>query len=243
MAQQSSLWGRMFDATAALAIRAWMGTLRIHVDAQDPSLDPRSGSKGHIYCFWHEDLVFHGGLMAGSGTHAMISRSRDGERIARIMQRLGLQPVRGSSNRGGANAALEVLRLGAEANVGIAVDGPRGPRRRMQPGAVFLASRTGMPLVAIGASYHRPWRVRSWDQMAFARPWSRAVVSASAAIHVPPDLDDVQLSQYRDSVESTMHEQSARADSLVQQWVASGSRPAAGEELSVADLKAGRRAA
>ena len=240
---QSSLWGRMFDATAALAIRAWMGTLRIHVDAVDPCLDPRLGSKGHIYCFWHEDLVFHGGLMAGSGTHAMISRSRDGERIARIMERLGLRPIRGSSHRGGAHAALEVLRLGADANVGIAVDGPRGPRRRLQPGAVFLASRTGMPLVAIGAGYHRPWRVRSWDQMAFARPLSRVVVSASAAIQIAPDLDDSELANCRDHVESILLSQTARADRLVRQWAASGLRPGVSGQPPESDMVPERRAA
>ena len=243
MAQHSSIWGRMFAATAALAIRAWAGTLRVHVDAQDPTLDPRLGSRGHIYCFWHEDLVFLGGLMTHAGLHVLISRSRDGERIARIMEQLGLRPIRGSSSRGGANAALEVLRLGADANVGIAVDGPRGPRRRLQPGAVFLASRTGMPLVVIGAGYHRPWRARSWDQMAFARPLSRVVVSASAAIRVPPELDDVALARWRDETETVMHQQAARAEMLVHEWATSGVRPAESGQQPVAQSGAARRAA
>lgn len=243
MTQQNSFWGRILDRTLAVAIRTWVKTLRIHIDAQDPTLDPRQGSRGHIYCFWHEDLIFLGGLVSHTGAHVLISRSRDGERIARVMERLGLKPIRGSSSRGGASAALEVLRLGADANVGIAIDGPRGPRRKMQPGAVFLASRTGMSLVATGVAYHRPWRTRSWDRMAIARPMSRTVVSASTAIRVPPDLDDVQLAQWRDEVETVMHQQTARAEKLVQDWAANGVRPAGSHDEPCADLEAERRAA
>jgi lysophospholipid acyltransferase (LPLAT)-like uncharacterized protein len=231
MNERSSLVTRMCDWTVAQTIRAWHATLRLHIDAEDPSLDPRFGSRGNIYCMWHEDLVFLGGLIAHTGAHVVISRSRDGQRIARVMQQLGFQPIRGSSSRGGANAALEVLRLGTQSNVGITVDGPRGPRRSMQPGAVFLASRTGMPLVAVGLGYHRAWRAPSWDRMAFALPFSRAVVSASAAIHVPADLDDDALAEHRERFEATMHQTSARAEQRMAQWAGSGIRPAVNPEL------------
>ncbi len=231
MTQRSSLVTRICDWTIAQAIRAWHATLRLHIDADDRSLDPRLGSRGNIYCMWHEDLVFLGGLIAFTGAHVLISHSRDGQRIARVMQQLGFQPIRGSSSRGGAAAALEVLRLGTQNNVGITVDGPRGPRRSMQPGAVFLASRTGMPLVAIGLGYHRPWRAKSWDKMAFALPFTRAVVSASAAIHIPPDLNDDALTQQRVQFELVMHEMTARAEERMAQWTASGKRPAAPEDM------------
>jgi hypothetical protein len=105
MNERSSLVTRMCDWTVAQTIRAWHATLRLHIDAEDPSLDPRFGSRGNIYCMWHEDLVFLGGLIAHTGAHVVISRSRDGQRIARVMQQLGFQPIRGSSSRGGANAA------------------------------------------------------------------------------------------------------------------------------------------
>jgi hypothetical protein len=225
MARHSGLLARTVDWPAALAIRAWHATLRIHVDAADRSRDPRLGSKGNIYCFWHEDLVFLGGLISHTGAHVLISRSRDGELISRVMQRLGFKPIRGSTSRGGANAAREVMRLGPQANLGITVDGPRGPRRQMQSGAVYLASRTGMSLVAIGVGYDRPWRAASWDRMAFAWPFSRAVVSASAAVQVPPDLEGDALRQHCQQWESILHQTSARAEQQVQQWVASGIRP------------------
>jgi lysophospholipid acyltransferase (LPLAT)-like uncharacterized protein len=227
MTERSSLLTRMCDWTVAQAIRAWHATLRIHIDADDRSVDPRLGSRGKIYCMWHEDLVFLSGLIAHTGAHVVISRSRDGQRIARVMQQLGYQPIRGSSSKGGANAALEVLRLGTQSNVGISVDGPRGPRRSMQRGAVFLASRTGMPLVAVAVGYHRAWRAPSWDRMAFALPFTRAVVSASAAIQVPAELDDDALAEHRQSFEAVMHQTSARAEERMAQWADSGIRPVA----------------
>ena len=238
MNQRISLLSRIGDWSIAQAIRAWYATLRLHIDAEDRSLDPRLGSRGNIYCMWHEDLVFLGGLVADTGAHVVISKSRDGQRIARIMQQLGFRPIRGSSSRGGASAALEVLRLGGKVNVGITVDGPRGPRRTMQPGAVFLASRTGMPLVAVGLGYHRAWRAPSWDRMAFALPFSRAVVSASAAISVPPDLNGDDLVRHQQRLEAVMHQTSKRAEERMRQWAASGIAPAAptdsGDRLSKA---------
>lgn len=242
MAARGSLVGRLIDWSAATAIRAWHSTVRIHIDAQDRSVDPRLGARGNIYYFWHEDLIFLGNLIAHTGTHVLISRSRDGQRIARVMEQLGFRPIRGSTSRGGASAAREVLRLPGEVNLGITVDGPRGPRRQMQFGAVFLASRTGRPLVAIGVGYDRPWRAGSWDRMAFARPFSRAVVSASAALHVPPDLGEEALAQHCLEFESLLHQTSARADRLVQSWVASGIRPSADGE-AIADQGEERRAA
>lgn len=238
MARRNWLLSRVVDWSAAAAIRAWHATLKIHIDTPEPALDPRLGAKGNIYCFWHEDLIFLGGLIAHTGTHVLISRSRDGELISRVMERLGFAPIRGSSSRGGAHAAREVMRLAAGANLGITVDGPRGPRRQMQSGAVYLASRTGMSLVAIGVGYDRPWRAGSWDRMAFARPFSRAVVSASAAVQVPPDLEGEALNQHCQQWESVLNATCCRADNLLQQWVARGTRPAAASAASEPDRKA-----
>ena len=227
MNQHIPLLGRICDWSIAQAIRAWHATLRVHIDADDPTLDPRLGSRGNIYCMWHEDLIYLGGLIPHTDTRVLISKSRDGQRIARIMGQLGFAAIRGSSSRGGAGAALEILRLGGKTNVGITVDGPRGPRRTVHPGAVFLASRTGMPLVAIGLGYHRAWRAPSWDRMAIALPFTRTVVSASAAIHVPADLDDDALARHQQRFEAVMHQISARAEERMRQWAASGNRPVA----------------
>src|SRR5262245_61117290 len=119
MAHRISLPGRLFDASVALAIRWWLGTVRTHLVAEDEAFDPRHGATGKIYCIWHENLLYLARLFADCGMHVLISRSRDGERIARVVQHLGYRPIRGSSQRGGASAALGVLHLDPKAILAI----------------------------------------------------------------------------------------------------------------------------
>ena len=226
MVPRVSVVGRLMDRGVALLLRSWHATTRIHVDVADPALDPRSGAEGKIYCFWHEHLLFFGHLVAHSGIHVLISKSRDGERIARVVEQLGFHSIRGSTMRGGASAALAALHLPPNANLGITSDGPRGPRRQVKAGAVFLSSRTQRPIVPLAVGYSRAWRARrSWDQMALARPFSRIVVSAGEPIQVPADADEGTLADYRLRVETAMHELTERAESMVAQWAAKGERP------------------
>src|SRR5262249_48313310 len=68
-------------------------------------------------------------------------------------------------------------------------DGPRGPRRRLAEGAIFLASRLQMPIVCMGFAFERPWRQKSWDRFAIPRPFSRARAVISGFIDIPPNLE------------------------------------------------------
>jgi lysophospholipid acyltransferase (LPLAT)-like uncharacterized protein len=103
----------------------------------------------------------------------------------------------------------------------ITPDGPRGPRRIMAPGAVYLASKLGMPLVAMGYGYDRPWRVRSaWDQFAIPRPGSRARAIPSGEIFVPPDLDREGIEYFRQKIENLLNRLTVEAEN----WAASGRR-------------------
>jgi hypothetical protein len=102
----------------------------------------------------------------------------------------------------------------------ITPDGPRGPRRRLAPGSIYLASRLGMPLVVSGLGFDRPWRAPSWDRFAIPRPYSRARAVASGEIHVPPDLDRKGLEHYRLRIEQLMNRLSQEAEA----WAESGTR-------------------
>ncbi|NLA09484.1 MAG: DUF374 domain-containing protein, partial [Microbacteriaceae bacterium] len=97
--------------------------------------------------------------------------------------------VRGSTRRGGASALRQLLDQGELTHLAITPDGPRGPRRTLAQGAVYLASKLQMPLVALGMGFDRPWRVKSWDRFAIPRPGSRARAILSPEIHVPAGLD------------------------------------------------------
>ncbi len=120
----------------------------------------------------------------------LLSRHRDAEILSYAAHHMGFEFVRGSTNRGGVAALRELLAKSRSMHLTITPDGPRGPRRRLAPGCVYLASKLGLPLVVMGFGYDRPWRVRSaWDQFAMPRPGSRARAVVSGEIFIPPDLD------------------------------------------------------
>ena len=130
-------------------------------------------------------VLWHGQILACTYAHqtptaVIVSEHRDGEIIARILETLGFDAVRGSSSRGGARALLEaaaVLERGMD--IAITPDGPRGPRHSYAPGAVTLAFRAGVPVVSITSHVDRVWRLRSWDAFEIPKPFARVTVAYS----------------------------------------------------------------
>jgi hypothetical protein len=105
-------------------------------------------------------------------------------------------------------------------NLTITPDGPRGPRRKLAPGAIFVASRLELPLVVMGYAYDRPWRFNSWDRFALPRPFSRARAVVSPEITVPRNLDREGLEHYRQKMEDLLNRLTTEAEI----WAESGTR-------------------
>jgi lysophospholipid acyltransferase (LPLAT)-like uncharacterized protein len=146
----------------------------------------RSSRENALWSLWHETLLLGVWFYRRRRVHAMISASRDGERIAQVTQRLGYVPVRGSTSKGslGATRRLVAALRSGERTV-ITPDGPRGPRRQAQPGLVATARLSGRPIVAIGIGIERCWRLRSWDRFAIPKPFARVCYAYSDPIPVP----------------------------------------------------------
>jgi len=204
------------------AVRAWMGTLDYKSALYDPSLDPASaacvGQK--IYIFWHEYILFPLFLRGHCNLAMLLSRHRDAEMLSHAAYHLGFQFVRGSTRRGGVAALRELVRRSGRMHLAITPDGPRGPRRRLAPGAVYLASKLGLPLVAMGFGFDRPWRAASWDRFAVPRPYARARAVVSPQIAIPPDLDRAGMEHYRGEVERLLNRLTLEAEA----WAEAGSR-------------------
>ncbi|MFO0883743.1 MAG: lysophospholipid acyltransferase family protein [Pirellulales bacterium] len=191
----------------------WMSTVRVEIDpVLSENHDPRKTARGIIYVFWHEDLFYLGYLVSNTPTDCLISRSRDGEYFTQILHSMKVGTVRGSTNRGGAQAILQVMRSDENRNLGVTPDGPRGPRRNFQAGAIFLASRSGMPIIPIAIGYQNAWRAKSWDRTAFAKPFSRIVLMGGPLTHIPPDIEADEIETYRQQMELTLNELHDRAD-------------------------------
>ena len=188
----------------------------------DPAIDPayENDGKRRIYIFWHEYVQFFVGLRRHCRLAMLLSKHSDADILEELANLLGFGAVRGSTNRGGVQALREMMRKeqNERYHLTITPDGPRGPRRVLAPGCVYLASKLQIPLVAMGVGYDRPLRLKSWDRFAIPRPFSRARCIPSSDVYIPPDLDKEGIEYFRRKVETLLNSLSEEAES----WARSG---------------------
>lgn len=191
--------GRAF----ARGVHTWMSTLRYEVVYRDRTLDPIHRVGGpRIYLVWHEYLLAPVYLRPHSDMAILVSRHRDADVLEVIANASGFECVRGSTNRGGVTALRELAERGRSLNLTITPDGPRGPRRQLAAGPVFLASKLGMPIVPIAVAYDHCWRTPTWDRFAVPRPFTTGRVILGDALRVAPDLDRKGLEARRLEIEA-----------------------------------------
>jgi lysophospholipid acyltransferase (LPLAT)-like uncharacterized protein len=207
-------WGRKVRNAIAgligpLVVRVWVGSLRLRVLGATRLLNgaPCPADPG-IYAFWHQHIFVLAGTHRGSNFRVLISQHGDGEMIARIIERQGMRTIRGSSTRGGARAALEAIRgRAATDDFGITPDGPRGPRHVFQEGAVYLASKTGLPIYPTSVAVRRGVSLPTWDAFLLPLPFTRALVRFGDPVRIPPDISRDGLEAARKDLESRLREQ------------------------------------
>lgn len=169
-----------------------------------------------VYASWHQR--FFPGISffaARKPISIMISQSRDGELISKIVNRLGWHPVRGSSSRGGRHALREIKTLIHKGyKIGHIVDGPRGPLGIVKPGLLIIAQLSGMPIIPTITSAERKWVFNSWDRFMIPKPFSRVIFRFGDEIYVPRNLQGAAFEEKRSSIENTLKKLYAETDSL-----------------------------
>src|SRR5688572_30938468 len=140
-----------------------------------------------IYALLHGELLLPAFRLRSSRAVVMISRHRDGERIAQAVRRLGYGTVRGSSTRGGGTAVRELVEAFGDRPWVVTPDGPKGPRGSVKEGLIRLAAESGRPIQPlVGAA--RPAKVfGSWDRFMLPWPFARVVVHFGEPMYVPRD--------------------------------------------------------
>jgi hypothetical protein len=164
---------------------------RVTVEGYDAVRELEKGDAPLIYIFWHRHILFVIHRFRRTGARPLISLSSDGDRVAEVARVFGMDPIRGSSSRGGARAFLEMARcIGRDrARVLITADGPRGPARRVKEGAAQLAARTGAWVVPIGwSASRRKVLERSWDRFLVPLPCGRVRFAYGKPLRLEPDL-------------------------------------------------------
>jgi lysophospholipid acyltransferase (LPLAT)-like uncharacterized protein len=166
----------------------------------------------YIYAMWHEYLLVPIVEFSHSSARLLVSQHADGLIVAEICKHLRMGVVRGSSTRGGVEALRRLLRPGRFRCLAVIPDGPRGPRRKVQPGIIYLASKLGWPIVPVGIGYQNPWRLRSWDRLAIPKPFHPAAAVSAEPFVVPGNLDRDGLESYRQKLEATLEALTAQAE-------------------------------
>lgn len=166
-----------------------------------------------LLAFWHGRLLYFMRLYRHCAFTVLVSHSRDGEFISRVLRCFGIHPTRGSTRRRGMRGLLQMIRRIQQGDRGaVTPDGPRGPRYRVQPGIVTLAMKTGAPILPAAYSARWKWVLPSWDRFVVPLPFSRVVVVYGEPIYVPSDASAAAVQAKRQEVEAGLRRITAMAD-------------------------------
>jgi lysophospholipid acyltransferase (LPLAT)-like uncharacterized protein len=203
----------------------------------DRSVDPaRPEYNEHvIFTFWHEYIITVLPRWGHTPLTVLCSQHRDGEWVNQTALSLGLNIVRGSTSRGGSAAIRQMKKNSKFSSLAISPDGPRGPRRKMAIGPVYLASLLRMPVVPVGIGISNPYRLKTWDKFAVPRPLSRVRLVFGPKIRVDRKSGKQQLESTQQGVQRLMNDLTATA----QQW-ADSKQKMKGEQPFVRSRRANR---
>jgi lysophospholipid acyltransferase (LPLAT)-like uncharacterized protein len=194
-------------------IRTCTATLRFRIQDRSGLFDG-SNPGPIIFCVWHNRLATClSGYYAYArkrnrtlGMAAIVSASKDGGFLTAILERFGVQPVRGSSSRRGRQAMLELITWAEQGyDLAITPDGPRGPRYKIQQGVMTLAQLTGRPILP--AAYNLAWKIsiKSWDKFQVPIPFSLCEVIVERPVRVPREAKDEEREMLRRGLEQTLN--------------------------------------
>jgi lysophospholipid acyltransferase (LPLAT)-like uncharacterized protein len=203
----------VLTSTGPLIIKLLGLTLRVrrygtaHID------EARAVAGNVIYASWHGQLLLLTYLHRDEDIQVLVSSHRDGEYIARIIHSLGFGTVRGSTTRGGTKAVLNLLELGAgRKDLAITPDGPRGPRHHCKSGVIYLAKKTGLPVIPIGASHKPSLVLSSWDRFMIPHPFAKCAVVYGKARVYDQSVSEEAIEEARLDLEDRLNALTREAD-------------------------------
>jgi lysophospholipid acyltransferase (LPLAT)-like uncharacterized protein len=219
---RSSPWKRaQASAIAAVGyplINALGHTLRWRVDGMHHFDAIRTGGGQPVMAFWHGRILPATFYFRRRGIVVITSENFDGEWIARIIERFGYGTARGSTTRGGLKALKQLVRDMEQGKpAGFTVDGPRGPARVAQAGAVWLSRATGNPVLPFHLEASRHWSLGSWDRTQIPKPFSTVALAIGEPLQVARGATDAEVEAARAELESRLKALEVRARAMLDQ--------------------------
>jgi len=166
-----------------------------------------------LYAFWHGRMLILSYTHRRKKNQVLISQHRDGEIIARIIERLRFGTVRGSTTHGGFKAILQMANKVKEGyDIAITPDGPKGPAFNVQPGTAYISQKSDIPIIPITNSAERRWTLKTWDGFIIPQPFSRAVILIGKPIYVPAGLSSGEIDLKNLELEKNLNQLTEKAD-------------------------------
>ncbi len=190
-------------------------TIRIEFVEPEHEQEILKSGRGFIYAFWHNQLFYFCYSHRRRRIMTLASRSDDGELISRVIKLLGFETSRGSITGGGGASAFRKLMhhiTRSSLPVSICPDGPRGPRWVATKGVVFLASRSGCPILPVVNGFERRKVFNTWDRFVLPYPFTRGVIVFAPPMHVPKGASESLIEEKRRELENGLNALSARAE-------------------------------
>jgi lysophospholipid acyltransferase (LPLAT)-like uncharacterized protein len=158
-----------------------------------------------IFLFWHRHIFFIIYKFRKSMARPLISLSKDGELVTHIAREFGMDPIRGSSSRGGMRAFLTLIRTIRQIDnprVLITADGPKGPAKKIKDGIILLAQKTSVPIIPLtwNATRKKVFE-NSWDKFMIPLPFSKITFFYGQPIFVPQNLERKDIPVYKLEIE------------------------------------------
>ncbi len=207
----------LLPCTASIIIKLVGLTLRLSIVGEEQPARFKTAGEPVLFAFWHNRLLYTCYFLRKENLTMMISKSRDGERIARVARHFGIDSIRGSSSRDGLRAIGELVKvLGEKRNGGITPDGPQGPKYRVQGGVLLAAKKSGVPIIPVSINFNRKKIFDSWDRFRFPYPFARTVLVFGPPFSVPPDAQGETLERLKGKLENALMSVTEQADRYFQ---------------------------
>src|SRR5437588_12665672 len=207
---------RLIAAAGYRLIAALGSTLRWRTEGLEHFEAIAARGRQPIMAFWHGRILPATYFFRRRGIVVITSENFDGEWIAGIIERFGYGTARGSTSRGARKALLQLTRdMAAGRATGFTLDGPRGPARIAQPGAVWLAKTTGNPVVPFHLEADRHWTLNSWDRTQIPKPFATVALVVGRGFDVAADVDETGLEVTTRRLEQELQALERRARELL----------------------------
>jgi len=214
---------RLLLPVASLFVFAYIAitnrTVRFEIVGPRPDEALADSGEPIVYAFFHSRLFSMFRMLRGRRVAVLVALGDIGDVISAAARWFGHRPVRGARSGGAAAALVAMIReVRAGRTAAFAVDGPRGPREIVKPGALYVAQKTGAAIVPIATASHRKWNLGIWDRHEIPRPFTKTIALMAEPIRIPRRASREEIEETSRALEATLRSLGEQAADKVRRY-------------------------